>query len=138
MAVSAVHRNLKEAYNQIEDITRDSPLSTIVYSISLKIISALAASFSSFLGLGIFVLSLAFDVALLTNLNVVMHKIEDTFFDIIEGVSPDRRRGRGPGEFLRRGLDRVGGFFDGLMCVGCFGARQYNTHWMCLEGNKMQ
>jgi len=115
MAVHAVHRNLKEAYFQIEDITRDSPIASLVYSISLKIISALAATFSSFLGLGIFVLSLAFDIALLTNLNVVMHRIEDTFFDIIEGVSPERRRGRGPGEFFRRGLDRIGGFFDGLI-----------------------
>jgi len=115
MAIKAVHENLKDAYFQIENITRKNPLASIIYSISLKIISTMVASFSPFLGSVIFFASLAFDIALLTNLNVVIEKIEDNFFDIIENASPERRQARGSGEFFRNGLRRIGGFFDGLL-----------------------
>ncbi len=118
MAIKSIHESVKNFYNQIEHITKDDPIAAIIYSIAIKIISIFVCAFSNNLGIGVFLLSLTFDIAIIANLKEVCVKIKNKFLDIIEGA-PERTRARKAGSLVRHSLEKaeksIEGFFEGLV-----------------------
>ncbi|EKE21550.1 MAG: hypothetical protein ACD_7C00194G0002 [uncultured bacterium] len=118
MIVQDIHAKVTDLYTQIEDLTKENPIAGIIYSIAIKCFSIMACSFSGSLGVSLFLLSLSFDFALLTNLKNISKKIENYFFNLFESSSSEERTARNLGiackESITHAIDATKGFFKGL------------------------
>lgn len=118
MSIKDIHEAITKTYNEIETIAKENPLTAIIYSVALKTFSVLVGALSNCLGFSIFLFSLCFDIAIMTNLNEIYKKIENTFMDITQGVSPEERNASKAGYAFKtaiaRSEDKIKGFFNGL------------------------
>lgn len=120
MAIKAIHNQIKSSYKQIENITKKNPIEALTYSIALKIISFLIFPFFSMTSNLLFLFSLAFDVALISNYKTVYKKLEYKFLEMMDDNSSVFSRLRGQRDainFKQKILSfphRVHGFFEGL------------------------
>jgi len=103
MTIMNIHERIKNYYNQLEKITTEKPLATVIYSTIIKTIAISLCCFPNLLGLCVFMISLAFDIAIIKNFSAINNKIKETFNDIIGSISSTRRSASNTGS-------SVGGF----------------------------
>lgn len=118
--VDTVINNVKNFYDKTEDITKKRPISIIISTVALTILSFFISSISSILAIGVFSFSLFLAVVIVKNYEVVAEKIEDKIMDFFAGRSVaararGRRDGRDFASAVEGSAERVRGFVEGAI-----------------------
>lgn len=90
MALQTIHENILSLYNQVDKITKENHLASIIYSVALKALSAIFCTYSTLLGVTIFFLSSMFDISLISHSKEIYSKIEKTFKEVVKSSEPPK------------------------------------------------
>lgn len=109
---------VKDFYNKVEDLTKKRPISIIISTVALTILSAFVSPVSSILAIGVFSFSLFLAVIIAKNYEKVWDGIEDQITEVFVGDAAaarakGKREGRGFAGGVERVAERAMGFVEG-------------------------
>ncbi len=110
---------VKDFYNKVEDITKERPVSIVISTIALTILSAFVSPLSNILALGVFSFALFLAAVIAKNFEKVSDGIEAQITKVFaDPLAAARAKGRRKGKDFVDGVERVGesvmGFAEGF------------------------
>ncbi|NGX33309.1 MAG: hypothetical protein K1060chlam4_01371 [Candidatus Anoxychlamydiales bacterium] len=98
---------VKDFYNKVEDLTKKRPISIIISTVALTILSAFVSPVSSILAIGVFSFALFLAVVIAKNFEKVWDGIEDQITEVFEGRAvASRAKGRREGNRLAKAAEK--------------------------------